>query len=96
VCGQVDEPRHRPLADRVLVLKEGEIVEEAPVEELFADPRHPYPRQLLAAVPHLGRGGRAPAEALPVSGTDALQRERAACSSAMTWRSWSCSSPGSP
>ena len=42
------------IADRVIVMKNGEIIEEAPVDELFADPRHPYTQQLLAAVPHLG------------------------------------------
>lgn len=41
----------RYLADRVLVLYAGEIVEEAPAEELLAAPAHPYTRALLAAVP---------------------------------------------
>ncbi|NGN64335.1 ABC transporter ATP-binding protein [Streptomyces sp. A7024] len=39
------------LADRVIVMKRGEVVEEAPVERLFAAPRHDYTRTLLAAVP---------------------------------------------
>ncbi|NJC21522.1 peptide/nickel transport system ATP-binding protein [Arthrobacter pigmenti] len=42
------------IADRVIVMKDGEIVEEAPVHQLFAAPAHPYTQQLLAAVPHLG------------------------------------------
>jgi len=44
------------LADRVVVMYQGDIVEEAPVRELFADPREEYTRQLLAAVPHVGQG----------------------------------------
>lgn len=39
------------MADRVLVMYAGQIVEEAPVEELFANPRHPYTRALLDTVP---------------------------------------------
>ncbi|MGJ9413942.1 dipeptide ABC transporter ATP-binding protein [Aeromicrobium sp. CF4.19] len=43
------------VADRVLVMYRGELVEQAPVRELFADPQHDYTRRLLDAVPHLGR-----------------------------------------
>lgn len=43
------------LADRVVVMYQGEVVEEAPVCKLFAEPREDYTRLLLAAVPHLGR-----------------------------------------
>jgi peptide/nickel transport system ATP-binding protein len=42
------------LADRVIVMYAGRKVEEAGVRELFANPRHPYTRRLLAAVPRLG------------------------------------------
>jgi len=43
------------LADRVMVMYHGDVVEEAPVGELFARPRERYTQDLLAAVPHLGR-----------------------------------------
>jgi oligopeptide/dipeptide ABC transporter ATP-binding protein len=39
------------LADRVAVMYLGRIVEDAPAAELFADPKHPYTRALLAANP---------------------------------------------
>jgi len=41
----------RQMADRVAVMYLGRIVEEAPAAQVFADPRHPYTRALLAAVP---------------------------------------------
>ncbi|WP_040745362.1 ABC transporter ATP-binding protein [Nocardia transvalensis] len=44
------------LADRVVVMRSGRVVETAPVDELFADPKEQYTRDLLAAVPHLGAG----------------------------------------
>lgn len=42
------------MADQVVVMRAGEKVEEATVEEIFARPRHPYTQALLAAVPKLG------------------------------------------
>ncbi|WP_313137341.1 ABC transporter ATP-binding protein [Paracoccus jeotgali] len=41
----------RRIADWVCVMKDGEIVEQGPAEQLFADPQHPYTRKLLAAEP---------------------------------------------
>ncbi len=43
------------MADRVVVMYRGNVVETAPSRELFASPKHPYTRALLDAVPHLGR-----------------------------------------
>ena len=40
-------------AQRVIVMYGGKKVEEAPVEEIFENPLHPYTQGLLAAVPHL-------------------------------------------
>ncbi|HEY9355480.1 MAG TPA: ABC transporter ATP-binding protein, partial [Arthrobacter sp.] len=42
------------LADRVVVMYQGDVVEEAPVRVLFAEPKQDYTKKLLAAVPHLG------------------------------------------
>ena len=46
------------MADRVAVMYAGRIVEEAPVRDLFRDPRHPYTRGLLASMPGGTRGAR--------------------------------------
>lgn len=42
------------VADRVCVMRYGKIVEEGPVKEIFANPKHPYTKSLLAAVPRIG------------------------------------------
>ncbi|NDE41981.1 MAG: ABC transporter ATP-binding protein, partial [Betaproteobacteria bacterium] len=46
------------IADRAMVLYGGQIVEMAPVQELFSRPAHPYTRALLKTLPRL-RGARA-------------------------------------
>ena len=48
----------RLIADRIGVMYLGEIVEMAPAEELFANPRHPYTRLLIAAAPDLDTADR--------------------------------------
>jgi len=50
------------IADRVLVMHEGEAVETGGVAQIFQAPEHPYTRSLLAAVPRLGamHGSRLP------------------------------------
>jgi oligopeptide transport system ATP-binding protein len=41
------------IADRVMVMYGGQIVEQAPVRELFANPQHPYTRALLKTIPRI-------------------------------------------
>jgi oligopeptide/dipeptide ABC transporter ATP-binding protein len=44
--------------ERVVVMYTGRVVEEAPVDRLFAAPAHPYTRGLLASLPRAGSGAR--------------------------------------
>jgi oligopeptide/dipeptide ABC transporter ATP-binding protein len=53
------------LADEVAVMYAGRIVERAPVADLFADPKHPYTRGLLACLPDV-EAAAAPGRRLPV------------------------------
>ena len=46
------------MAERVVVMYAGGKVEEANVRDLFARPRHPYTRALLASIPHLNAHGQ--------------------------------------
>jgi oligopeptide/dipeptide ABC transporter ATP-binding protein len=43
------------MASRVVVMYAGKVVEEAPIKELFKDPRHPYTQGLLGSIPVIGR-----------------------------------------
>lgn len=57
------------MADRVVVMYQGEKVEEGPVRQILQAPQHPYTRALLAAVPRLGEmQGKAAPEAMKLVG----------------------------
>jgi peptide/nickel transport system ATP-binding protein len=47
------------VCDRIAVMRRGEVVEHGSVAAVFAEPRHPYTRELFASIP--GRGWTAPA-----------------------------------
>ncbi len=53
------------MADRVVIMKDGALVEERPVRALFAAPRAPYTQALLASVPRLGDSADGPPPARP-------------------------------
>jgi peptide/nickel transport system ATP-binding protein len=46
------------IAERVVVMYLGRVVETADVRALFRDPKHPYTRALLASIPRVGRRSR--------------------------------------
>jgi peptide/nickel transport system ATP-binding protein len=54
-------------AQRVVVMYAGKVVEEAPVGELFANPRHPYTQGLIRSIPRIdvGAGRKTRLEAIP-------------------------------
>jgi oligopeptide/dipeptide ABC transporter ATP-binding protein len=58
----------RYLADRIMVLYRGRIVEDGPSRAIVSSPAHPYTRALLASVAHSGLGGLGPPG--PRTGTD--------------------------
>ena len=63
---------------RVAVMYAGRIVEEAPVREIFASPKHPYTLGLLRSMPRLGeraRTGRRRLSTIPGSVPDPARRE---------------------
>jgi peptide/nickel transport system ATP-binding protein/oligopeptide transport system ATP-binding protein len=66
------------IADRVMVMYGGQVVEQAPVKELFANPRHPYTRALLKTVPTV-RGERAAKLNVIEGQPPILKAEPAAC-----------------
>ncbi len=65
------------VCDRVAVMYNGEIVEQAPVETLFASPRHPYTEGLLRSMPSID-GIRGHLPTIPGRPPQLLERERCA------------------
>ena len=62
------------MADRVVVMYRGDIVEEGPVERIFTDPQQDYTRALLAAVPKLGdMRGKTDPEPMRLIGADPIR-----------------------
>ena len=59
-------------ADHVTVMYAGMVVEQAPVEQLFATPLHPYTRGLLACIPRFGYKGPLPTIKGHLPGMDQL------------------------
>lgn len=59
------------VADRVVVMYSGEVVEQGPIADLFTAPRHPYTSGLLGSIPALGNGEalRAIPGSIPPPGT---------------------------
>ncbi|NTW39703.1 MAG: ABC transporter ATP-binding protein, partial [Cellulomonadaceae bacterium] len=50
------------MADRIIVMKDGRVVEQGTSAQIFGNPQHPYTQRLLEAVPHLGRSAVAAAD----------------------------------
>ena len=65
------------IADRIAVMYAGRIVEEGPVAQVLADPRHPYTQGLLASTVH-GQARGADIQAIPGSPPD-LRRLPSGC-----------------
>ncbi|MED3551306.1 ABC transporter ATP-binding protein [Cytobacillus praedii] len=58
------------MCDRVAVMKKGEIVETGTTEEIFENPKHPYTKKLLHALPRLDEKKKKKPAPLILTGTD--------------------------
>jgi peptide/nickel transport system ATP-binding protein/oligopeptide transport system ATP-binding protein len=66
------------IADRVMVMYAGQVVEQAPVRAIFAQPRHPYTRALLKTIPSIS-GARAARLEVIAGQPPILRQAPAAC-----------------
>ncbi len=64
------------LADRVIVMYAGSIMEEAPVDDLYERPQHPYTRALLRSLPRMDSRAGERLEPIPGSPPDMLHPPR--------------------
>ncbi|WP_019074866.1 dipeptide ABC transporter ATP-binding protein [Streptomyces hokutonensis] len=62
------------ISDRVLVMRDGTIVDEGPTREVFRSPRHEYTRSLVDAIPALARASTRDLSQAPVPSRDTRQR----------------------
>jgi len=66
----------KQMADTVALMRGGQLLDTTPAQEFFQSPRHPYARQLLAAIPGFEKRGQslsAPEQAVIANHTDAKQ-----------------------
>jgi peptide/nickel transport system ATP-binding protein len=83
-----------PMCDRVVVMKDGEVVETGPVEQILSDPHHDYTRRLIASQPSLLKSGAsarrtekepAPANRTPKLAVEGLSVEFRSAQSLFGW-----------
>jgi oligopeptide/dipeptide ABC transporter ATP-binding protein len=60
------------MADRMMVMYTGRLVEIADTKDLVSEPKHPYTQGLIGAIPELGAGAGAPLESIPGAVPDLL------------------------
>jgi peptide/nickel transport system ATP-binding protein len=82
------------MCDRVVVMKDGEVVETGPVEQILSDPHHDYTRRLIASQPSLLKSGAsarrtatepAPANRTPKLAVEGLSVEFRSAQSLFGW-----------
>jgi peptide/nickel transport system ATP-binding protein len=84
----------RERCDRIVVMHAGHVVEAAPTEALFREPRHPYTRLLIGATP-VGRASLAELSSIGGNLPDLRRTELPACrfSERCAYRSSACAAP---
>ena len=66
----------KEICHRVLVMYQGQIVEQGPVSQVFYHPRHEYTKQLIASVPNRAEGLPEPEKILEIKDLNVFYEER--------------------